>query len=304
MSDDMENLIKNILEKHNINYKKISKINIGFTNETYNIDNKYIVKLCVHDFNENRFKNEVNFIEKNQGKKYVLTLLNFNIKKHSFSHYYEVFEKFEGTTLYNVWHLLTETERESVIKQLCDFMKDIHSFNQTGYVYDWNKFISDEIEFYIKKANRINYFSYEELQMIESAKLLFCKYLKSDGFTFIHNDIHFDNILYNNGIIKIIDFERCKMAPIDFELSVFFRMVNMPKLYANKEIKNYVELEDYRFIPIYIKKYYPELLSATYLEQRLAIYNVLDFTKRGIRHPDDKNIKKNLIINLKKIINK
>ena len=33
-------------------------------------------------------------------------------------------------------------------------------------------------------------------------------YLKSNDFVLIHNDLHFDNIFFNDGKIKLIDFER------------------------------------------------------------------------------------------------
>lgn len=36
----------------------------------------------------------------------------------------------------------------------------------------------------------------------------FEKYLESNDFVPIHNDLHFDNIFFKDGKIKLIDFER------------------------------------------------------------------------------------------------
>ena len=41
---------------------KIDKINIGFTNTIYNINDLYIVKICTDEDNEKEFKKEIDFL--------------------------------------------------------------------------------------------------------------------------------------------------------------------------------------------------------------------------------------------------
>ena len=55
----------------------------------------------------------------------------------------------------------------------------------------------------------------------------------------IHNDLHFDNIFYKDGKIKIIDFERSMYAPKDFELDILYRMIRKPWKFASEETEQY-----------------------------------------------------------------
>ena len=65
----MEDIINNIINKNKkifgIN-PEINKINIGFINTIYSIDNKYIVKICSDINNEEQFENEINFYNSNK----------------------------------------------------------------------------------------------------------------------------------------------------------------------------------------------------------------------------------------------
>ena len=45
--------------------------------------------------------------------------------------------------LYNVWHTFSEEQREDIIKQLCDAMKQIHS--NIGEKYDWTKTMQEKV---------------------------------------------------------------------------------------------------------------------------------------------------------------
>lgn len=126
--------------------------------------------------------------------------------------------------------------------------------------------------------------------------------LASDEFVFVHNDLHFDNILVTDNMnIKIIDFERSLSAPKDFELDILLRMVDMPWKYASEQTEKYVDLKDYTNIKKYIKKYYPEIFEIENLEKRLAIYNVFYFIKSAYKYPED-NLLKDIVIESCKII--
>ncbi len=60
------------------------------------------------------------------------------------------------------------------------------------------------------------------------------------------HDLHFDNILITKNMnIKIIDFERSMSAPIDFELDIFFRMIDMPWKFTSESTEKFIKPEDY-----------------------------------------------------------
>ena len=79
----MEKYIKKII-KGNADILKeteIKKINIGFTNSVYSVDDNYIIKICDNKNNEKRFKNEINFYLKNKNNKYIPKLYKYYLSK-------------------------------------------------------------------------------------------------------------------------------------------------------------------------------------------------------------------------------
>ena len=44
---------------------QIKKINVGFTNTIFVVNDLYIIKICTNEDNENNFKNEINFYKEN-----------------------------------------------------------------------------------------------------------------------------------------------------------------------------------------------------------------------------------------------
>ena len=142
---------------------KIDKINIGFTNTIYNINDLYIVKICTDEDNEKEFKKEIDFYNSNKNNNLIPKLYCSSINKKDVPYFYEIIEKIDGVSLYNVWHTFSE-----------------------------------------------------EQKLLDYAYSKFNKYLDSNDFVLIHNDLHFDNIFYNDDKIKLIDFERSMYAPRDF----------------------------------------------------------------------------------------
>lgn len=282
----MDKIINKIIELNSSIFgeiKSVQKINVGFTNTIYNINDKFIIKLCTKENNEPKFKKEIEFYNANKDNELIPKLYYANTDKIDIP-YYEIIEKIEGESLYNVWHKLTETEREEIIRQLCTAMEQIHS-NKCDK-YDWARLLKDKFIVPYKEAVEKNIFTIEEQELIEKAYSKFDEYLESDDFVLVHNDLHFDNVFYNDGKIKIIDFERSMYAPRDFELDILYRMIRMPWKYATEEIEPYTKESDYENIMTYINKYYPKLLEVHDLYKRQGTYDMVYFIKNVIDYPE------------------
>ncbi len=145
----------------------------------------------------------------------------------------------------------------------------------------------------------LNIFTEEELNLLNYAYSKFDKYLSSDDFVLVHNDLHFDNIFYSNGKIKIIDFERSLYAPRDFELDILYRMIRKPWKFASEETKQYTNSSHYSNIMVYIEKYYKELIDIPNLMQRLAIYDIVYFLRQLIKYPIIEELKNDVILGVK-----
>lgn len=298
----MQKTINTILKQNSSLFgisPKLDKINVGFTNTIYSINDSYIVKICTNHENEKNFKNEISFYNSNIGNPLIPKIYYSDIEKKDIPYCYEIIEKVTGVSLYNIWHKFSEEEREEIIKQLCVAMKQFHS--NTLEKYDWGNYLKEQFSLLYYKSKKLNIFNDEEQYLIDKAYSKFYRYLKSTDFVLVHNDLHFDNIFYSDGKIKIIDFERMMIAPKDFELDILFRMIKKPWKFASEETEQYTNSSDYANIKLYVEKYYPELINTPFLSQRLAIYDMVYFLKQLINNPDSKELKED-VINASKIV--
>ena len=285
-------IVKNNASLFGIN-PSAEKINVGFTNTLYRINDSYIVKVCTNIDNEKEFKNEINFYNSNKGNTLIPKLYYSSTNKKDVPYFYEILEKVSGVSLYNVWHTYSEEQREDIIKQLCDAMKQMHSVK--GDKYNWPEYMKKEFDPLYKKAKKLGIFSDEEHVLLEKAYADFDKYLESDEFVLVHNDLHFDNIFVDNGKIKIIDFERAMYAPKDFELDIFYRMIRKPWKFASEEAEEYTDASQYSNIMSYVNKYYPELVNIPNIYERLGIYDIVYFLAQLVRHPELDELKNDVL---------
>ena len=274
---------------------QIKKINVGFTNTIFVVNDLYIIKICTNEDNENNFKNEINFYKENIGNNLFPKLYVSNISKKDVPYCYEIIEKIDGVSLYNVWHTLFDDERENIIKQLCEAMKSIHSKKLKEQNFDWNNYIQNQFVELYSKSKKLNVFTEQEQKLIEYVFSKFSKYLKKEELVLVHNDLHFDNIFYKDRKIKIIDFERSMYAPKDFELDILYRMIRKPWKFASEETEQYTNSSDYTNIKLYIEKYYPELVSVEFLPQRLVIYDMIYYLRQLINYSNSKELKNDII---------
>lgn len=292
----MDTIVQKIIEKNLSLFgpnPSVEKINIGFTNTLYSVNDTYIIKICTDINNEEKFKKEISFYETNKDNTLIPKLYYFSTDKKDVPYYYEIMEKVEGVSLYHVWHTYTEKQREDIIRQLCDAMKQIH--NNKGESYDWVKEIESQFISLYNIAKEKNIINEEESQLLNQAYSYFEKYLQSSEFVLVHNDLHFDNIFFNDEKIKIIDFERAIYAPRDFELDILYRMIRKPWKYASEQTEEYIDISQYSNIMAYIKKYYPELINIPNLYERLAIYDIIYFLKHYVQYPEYEDLKEDVL---------
>lgn len=222
------------------NTLNISEINAGFNNSIFDIDNKYIIKICENANNENLFDVEYNFYIANSNNKNIPKLYKYDKTKVIVPYVYEIIEKVQGKSIYYYWYKMDETEREKLIKEIVNIIPNLHSnlYEQ----YDWAKEIKDEIIENFDKA--IDLFNQDEREIITDSLKLYDKILSNNKFCLIHGDLHFDNIMLdNNGEIKIIDFNDSKIAPFDYDLRIFYMCQETPWKWANTEMDPYQKKE-------------------------------------------------------------
>lgn len=299
----MQEVVKKIIENNKGLFgdnPAINKVNVGFTNTIYNVNDKFIIKVCSDIENEPNFQKEIDFYNANKNNSLIPKLYYYDNSKKEVSYFYEILEKIDGITLYNVWHTFNETERENIIKQLCEVMKKMHS--HVGNYYDWIEYNKKRFNDLFEKAKKQQLFNEAEIETLNKVYSLFDEFLVSNEVVLIHNDIHFDNIFINNGKIKIIDFERSMYAPKDFDLHILYYMIRQPWKHASEKCEEYTKVEDYANIMKYIEKYYPEIIHIPNLYKRLAIYDVIYELSHFIQFPKYRDELREAVFNATKIV--
>lgn len=94
-------------------------------------------------------KKEISFYNSNKDNTLIPKLYYSSSDKKDFPYFYEILEKVNGVSLYNVWHTYNEEQREDIIRQLCDAMKQMHSIK--GDKYNWSEYMKKILMFHIKK---------------------------------------------------------------------------------------------------------------------------------------------------------
>lgn len=293
----------NILEKIKKDNKNIigddfvfETLNVGFTNDVFSINNKYILKICKDKENESKFNNEIEFYLKNKNNKYLPRLLSFHKSVDINDASYLIIEKLTGKSLYYVWHTFNIDKKKQIIKDLAEMMKSFHSIK--GKSADWNIYITDKIKKNLDichKENILNEQYYiKGINILSKAE----KYLTSTDFSLVHADIHFDNLIYTDEEqLKIIDFETSISAPIDYELDIFLRMCNKPLKYASEETEKFVKKEDYQDIEKWFKEYYPKIFSHQYYNIRMKYYDLEANIRLLPRFREDSELKQ-IVVNI------
>ena len=286
-----EQLIKilndtNIFDKNSIP----KKINVGFTNSLFSVDDKYIIKICKNKENENKFLKEIEFYKHNENNPYIPKLYSYHVSENEKDYSYIVIEFVKGKTLYNVWHTLDEKERKEVIENIVNLMKSFHSIK--GKRYDWSNYIKDKLIHNFNFCREKNIFTSSELELAEYILKNMNKYLASNDFRLIHSDIHFDNIIMKEDkSLKLIDFETSMYAPIDYELDIFLRMCRNPLKYASEEEEKLIDINDYKMIEPYFRKLYPEIFEIHDFEIRNKIYDLESNLRLLPRFPENIELK-------------
>lgn len=272
-------LLQNNLEKA----ESIEKIKIGFTNDVYSINDKYILKVCKDINNEGNFEREVFFYDLFRDKIPVPRIISYDNSKKLYNKFFTIYHKIQGDNLYSKWHLISNSERKSIIKQLCGILEEISKAPYEKFVkqfqlnpsVDWQDKILSKIKNSLNKVGNKELISSEFIQEINNFVEANQNALTEQKIALVYWDAHFDNIIVKDSkIVGILDFERTELASIDYNLDIIKRMVDYPKKYMSEEFEKYAKKEDYSQLLIWFQEFYPELFEFKNLDKRLDLYSI------------------------------
>lgn len=294
-------ITKKIFQEHGLDkVESIKKIEIGFTNEVFLINNKFILKVCEDKSNEEQFEQEVYFYNLFKKQIRVPEIKVFDKSRSIYNRFFTIYPKIEGDNLYSKWHLFSNEERKNIIKQLCDILKIINTtpFEEFVTKYNvtcsknWQDKIIDQIHDSLIKIKKRKLLSYELLKAIKKIVTDNQHVLKEQKIVLVYWDAHFDNILVQGTkIVGVLDFERTELASVDFILDILKRMTEYPQKYMSAESEKYARKEDYIHLLDWFQEFYPELFNFKDLDKRLELYAIKHDLNTLIAYPDSIEIK-------------
>lgn len=258
------------------------KVNAGFTNTIYKAGN-YIIRLCTNEKNEERFKNEIEFYNKNKDNKNIPKLYYSDTSKSIVPYYYEIVEKINGKTLYEVWYKLTNEEKKEIVIKIIDILKKIHSIK--GESFDFSKRLKNEINYLLKKSNITDELFDKLIELCDT-------YFKENNICLVHADLHFDNFILDEDKLYLLDFERSIYAPIDYDFKIFNLCLNAPWRWASEDTDMLAIESDYENLMSMFIECYDELRNVKYLNERLAVYEFIDVLKEYNKNKKEETLNK------------
>ena len=266
-TENYDSVVQKIIDNNVIlKDKQFELITAGFTNTIYSVDN-YIVRICTDSKNEERFENEVNFYKENKNNNGIPKLYVSDTKKSVVPYYYEILEKVSGKTLYELWYRLSDSERIKIVIQIIDILKPFHSKEVKGY--DFLEMLKTKILYLKDKCNLDNELFNDLINMCY-------KYFKKNTFGLIHGDLHFDNFMYDGTNLHLLDFERCMVAPIDYDFRIFSKYNSQPYLWASAKTDMLTVESDYQDLMSMFLENYKELNEIPYINERLDFYSIIE----------------------------
>ena len=288
----MKKIISEICLKEGIFVESLIKINKGFSSDVYLINNNYICKIASMD--NAKLNKEIsvykNVIMKHMPKYICSGVLNNFI--------YLIIEKIDGDTLYSIWHTLCDQERKKIIFSISDIIKE---FNKIDYKFldesykfiDWNDYILNNLKSLKERLNLLNLSSKFIDEFIDKR---FNRLFEKNNIGLCFNDIHFDNFIYLNGEVYIIDFDRVIAGAKDYELMIFKTMCDNPKKFASEEDEEKVVERDYNEIYNWFLKKYELLQNIEFLDERVKVYQFIYLINHKIKNKDINGIKNQILI--------
>ncbi|WP_066498123.1 phosphotransferase family protein [Abyssisolibacter fermentans] len=299
-----KDIIAKIFNKKNIDVvSKIKHLDIGFTNDIYVINNKYILKVCVNEQNEKNFNRECFCYNYLKDIIPVPNIIVSDTSKNIIDRYYMIYKKIDGDNLYSKWHLFSKEDRKYIVRQLADIINSINTLEYRTFSTHFK--MSDNIDWHNLRYSSLK----EKLNGIKKNKLLDNNFIsKIDEYISVnHNvlyeqkigltytDLHFDNVLVlGNKVTALLDFEKTSVLSIDYALDTIKRLSEYPHLYACEKYEKFVKDEDYVDLIKWFKKFCPDVFKFKQLDTRLSLYSIEYDMRLLLKFPNSEGLKQRL----------
>lgn len=261
----MNDIIQYVKEKNKIKENFVPSVST-FNGDRVFLSNNYVIKLF-DEKSSQYYKNEL-FAYENMSKEHVAEMIEVGEYR---SVNYILMKRIKGKSLYSIWDYLEETEKEKIVSQISNILKGINSLKVDKQI-NFKEFLRNEYKTWFEKL-KVNENLKGEIDKSFNKNIQYIDENEKNFWCYFDN--HFDNYIYDEKRIKIIDFEDLRKGPIDYQLDVWNRMSKYPTLFANEIESKHIKSGNFKNITKLLSKYYPEIYSNKHINQRLQLYSLL-----------------------------
>lgn len=275
--------LKAICKRHNIPYQHHERITTGFSHEVHKLNDDLIVKIFnSYDKNDNqRFKTESAVLASKLPIKKP-RLIASSGSNEDVDRSYIIMSFVEGKSLGSVWHLASDTQREALIKEICESLQLISKISPRDLalagVESWQASIKKRGETLVSQLQSKSILEDSIAKKVLNTLTDNIDVFKDSKLYPVYWDIHFDNFIVNDNFVlqAIIDLENVELTSLDYPLFVIQKQTDEPEKFLREEDEKYADIKDYKKLKSWYQKYYPEMFAFDSLEARLKIYQLLD----------------------------
>jgi aminoglycoside phosphotransferase (APT) family kinase protein len=107
--------------------------------------------------------------------------------------------------------------------------------------------------------------------------------LDDDPDATIHGDLNLTNVLWNDGVVAVLDLEMARREAPDVDLFGLLSFCADPVRAVAEDLEARTDPRDYEEIPVWLRSVYPELFAHPALSERLRLYELIALAV-GLRH--------------------
>ena len=280
-----ESLIRNVFADAGLGpIASIERMEIGFSNDVYSVDDKYILKAGRSEEDNEYLLRDIYLCNLLRDRVPAPRVIHWDASKALLGRVFMIYDKIQGRNLYSRWHLLDVSQRRELIRQLCSILREINQTPYEGFAREfgidteqsWQDRMRSRINGRLERVSERGLLPAETLARTRSFLNESLVVLRQEKMALTYHDPHFDNIIVSEDdrIAGILDFESADILSIDFVLDLVRRMVSRPGKYASEESEPFTRVEDYSELMRWYEEFYPELFDFEDLGKRLDIYTV------------------------------
>lgn len=285
--------LKEICATHGMAFQSHERITTGFSQEVHRLNKDLVIKLYNTTEDPSRFRIEAALLGSNLP--FLKPKLIASSQGNAIGRSYVIMSYVPGVSLGGVWHLASEKQRERLVKQISETLKDINKIDPKLIGEDtpttWQETMSNNCYRDLDKLVVKRSLDKITIQKIRQAINRYAPSLAGSKRYVVFWDVHLDNFIVNGDyeLQAIIDLEGASYAALDFPLFVIQKMTDMPHKYLREEEEKFANKKDYAYLKSWYEKYYPEMFDFDNLGTRLRMYQLGDVLQLLHDWPENKD---------------